>query len=380
MAIKTLLRLSDRLRNAWRAVAAMVVIAALVPASPAGAQSLSQGKGDLRVMTRNLYLGASLIGASGARTPGELAVAVTGIIANVRATNPPERMAAIAREIADAQPHLVSLEEVTTWRTGFAPTNLRVEFDNLQLLLSELAAQGQSYTLLVQVPQFDFTAPSSTGEFVRLTFGTALLARTDLPPELFQVSNPHGNRYQAFFPIPVPSVGITIPNYSSWVSVDVTFHGQQFRFIGTHLEPFVPPITIAQSAELLQGPASTSLPVIVAGDFNSDANNPGDPSFSVYQNVLGAGFFDAWATVNHFDFGSTCCQNQNVANAVSLLNRRIDLVMLRGPFHVQVAELFGDDPDDRTLSGLWPSDHAGLVVRLQLRHKPSEGPTRDPRD
>jgi len=30
------------------------------------------------------------------------------------------------------------------------------------------------------------------------------------------------------------------------------------------------------------------------------------------------------------------------------------------------ADVLGDEPGDRTASGLWPSDHAGLVTTLQL--------------
>ena len=35
-------------------------------------------------------------------------------------------------------------------------------------------------------------------------------------------------------------------------------------------------------------------------------------------------------------------------------------------FTVRRAEVLGGDPDDRTPSGLWPSDHGCLVVELDV--------------
>jgi hypothetical protein len=72
----------------------------------------------------------------------------TTILNNVHATQPSDRAEAIAREIGNLQPTLVSLEEVTKWRT--CPTiNFQtcaapqtVEFDLLQLILDALYRQS----------------------------------------------------------------------------------------------------------------------------------------------------------------------------------------------------------------------------------------------
>jgi hypothetical protein len=32
------------------------------------------------------------------------------------------------------------------------------------------------------------------------------------------------------------------------------------------------------------------------------------------------------------------------------------------------AEVLGEEPEDRTAAGLWPSDHAGVVATLHLAH------------
>jgi hypothetical protein len=52
-------------------------------------------------------------------------------------------------------------------------------------------------------------------------------------------------------------------------------------------------------------------------------------------------------------------------------NRRIDLVLARAAHPVQIVasrvEVTGDEPSDRDpVSKLWPSDHAGVVVQLQI--------------
>jgi len=44
---------------------------------------------------------------------------------------------------------------------------------------------------------------------------------------------------------------------------------------------------------------------------------------------------------------------------------RIDLILFRGFAGVDNMKVFGDLPSDRTPSGLWPSDHAGLVATLR---------------
>ena len=40
--------------------------------------------------------------------------------------------------------------------------------------------------------------------------------------------------------------------------------------------------------------------------------------------------------------------------------------MFKGNFHVKDIEIDGNLQNDRTISGLWPSDHAGVVATLKL--------------
>jgi hypothetical protein len=60
------------------------------------------------------------------------------------------------------------------------------------------------------------------------------------------------------------------------------------------------------------------------------------------------------------DRGCTCCQDPDLRNDTSKLSHRIDLVIVPPNTEIEEVELVGADPADHT-SGLWPSDHAGVV-------------------
>ena len=58
-------------------------------------------------------------------------------------------------------------------------------------------------------------------------------------------------------------------------------------------------------------------------------------------------------------------------------HERIDFVLfrdpklgaIRGPFDALAASIVGNAPSDRTPSGLWPSDHAGVVATLRVPNR-----------
>jgi hypothetical protein len=56
-------------------------------------------------------------------------------------------------------------------------------------------------------------------------------------------------------------------------------------------------------------------------------------------------------------------------NAESRLNERIDLILFRNKknWTAVKAEVVGTDQRDRTKTRLWPSDHAGVNVKLQFK-------------
>jgi len=74
------------------------------------------------------------------------------------------------------------------------------------------------------------------------------------------------------------------------------------------------------------------------------------------------GFVDRGTTEN------TCCHDADLLNPTALFTSRIDHVLTNAPDDVLglSADLIGDDPSMRTPSGLWPSDHGGVVAKLKV--------------
>lgn len=339
------------------------------------AQTISQGKGDLRVMTYNIDEGTDYLEVQAAKTQLEFLVAIGKTITQVRTINTKSRMQAIAKQIVAAAPTLVSLQEVNQWFTG--PWNpitgqcgqLMLEQDMLVDLTKALADQGAHYEVVIVGKQWDFTGPlampgliqPSTFLCVGVTDYVVLLARTDLPT--LHLSNRRTQQYVATLMFPTPAG--TVPFPRAWVSVDVNFNGKPFRLIGTHLDSVDPGIRRAQGEELRLGPANTSLPLIIAMDSNAQAAPlPQDPT---YTDFLAAGFVDVWTEKFPGVPGYTTGQDQFLDNPISKLNQRIDLILTFGPVVPQRIALFGATQASKTPEGMWPSDHAAVVAQLNVQ-------------
>jgi endonuclease/exonuclease/phosphatase family metal-dependent hydrolase len=144
--------------------------------------------------------------------------------------------------------------------------------------------------------------------------------------------------------------------------------------VTTHLEDESEEIRNAQAAEILAGPAGTSLPVVLVADANSDANTA-EPA---YASLIGAGFLDAWSQARPGWKVNTCCNSELLTNPFfpdpADLAGRIDVVLFRGArdFSTLAALRTGINPFfDRVFNGLawiWPSDHAGVAALLRLRN------------
>jgi hypothetical protein len=355
-------------------IISLIVGIVCVQASAVGEQ-LSNGKGDLRVMTYNANEGTDFLEVQQATDPFSFLGAVVQTITQVRATNPPARMQALAKQIIAASPALVSLQELDQWSSGpldprtFTCGSMTTEFDMLQELQDALAAQGAHYQIAAQAQQYAFPATPGAifpyGPFlcVQVVDHIAILARTDLDPSKFQWSNPQSAQYVSTLVFTTPT-GAMLPLPRAWVSVDATSHGRPFRFIGTHLESVDPRIREQQGAELRNGPANTSWPVVVAMDSNAQAAPP--PQDPTYIDFALAGYTDVWSEIFPGVPGLTCCQAELDNNTVSQLYQRIDLILTLGPIEAQNIALFGADPSSRTRDGLWPSDHAGVAAQLVL--------------
>ena len=356
------------LRDLGKAVAiAFLALAAFIAAPP---PARADDDGGIRLVTQNMYVGTSFAALSTAQDQAQLLAAVALIYNNIIASKPAERAAAMAREIAGKRPDLVALQEVTILRTGTSGPATTVRSDFLQLLLDELAGLGHRYSAVAILPELDAQAPSLLGFNVRVTNQGAILVRSDLLGGAIKVSNLQIEQFGIKLSSPTLVGPLTDPR--GWAAIDVNARGSKFRFVTTHLDSISSEIRIAQAGELLRTAANTSLPVIMAGDFNIAANNSLDPSFPGYQAMINAGFTDAWRSKRAPDPGFTCCQAENLLNPASLLDRRIDLVLFRGGFSVADISLIGNQQADRTSSGLWPSDHTGVAATLRLRSRQAD--------
>jgi endonuclease/exonuclease/phosphatase family metal-dependent hydrolase len=199
---------------------------------------------------------------------------------------------------------------------------------------------------------------------VRLTTQDAILVRSDGRDDDLRHSNLQIEHYAVnqISPSPVGAFAVM----RGWASIDVRARGRAFRFATTHLDAVLPAVSVLQATELAGSAANTPLPIIITGDFNATADDPVNPTFPTYLAAINAGFADAWSRKRGTDPGFTCCQAADVRNPTSALTHRIDLVLVRGGIDVVDIGLVGNQPNDRTPSGLWPSDHAGVVATLKI--------------
>jgi endonuclease/exonuclease/phosphatase family metal-dependent hydrolase len=318
----------------------------------------------IRLVTQNMYVGSEFTPLLAAQNPQQVAAAVATIYNNILATKPAERAAAMAREIVRHRADLVTLQEASMLRTGTGGPATTVRADLLQSLLDALAGLGQRYVAVAILPGLDAQVPSALGFDVRVTNQDAILVRADLVSDELEVSNLQIEQFG--IKLTVPTILGPFSDPRGWAAVDVKMRGHRFRLVTTHLDSVSPAIRVAQAGELLQTAANTSLPVIMAGDFNIAADTSLDPSFPGYQAIINAGFSDVWRSKRGADPGFTAHQAANLLNPTSQLSHRIDLVLVRGGFGVTDISLIGNQPSDRTASGLWPSDHAGVAATLRL--------------
>lgn len=327
---------------------------------------------EVRVMSRNLYLGADLgpvVTAVAMGDPEAIVAATTAAFAAVDATDFAARAEALADEIVAADPDVVALQEVALWRVqassdsfGPSPTPATVvAWDFAALLRDALAARGASYDVVgevsevdVELPAFD---PAAAALFdVRFTDRDVVLARAGDGRVL-----PAGTGlYAAAVDL---GGGVIVPR--GWVAVDVALAERTVRVVATHLEDASEDVQRAQAAELLAGPAAVAGDVVVVGDLNTDANRVA--SAATYDDFLGAGFVDAWTEAGRLPAeGATWGHDAALTDPASTLSQRLDLVLLRGGLGARDADVVGEEVADMR-DGRWPSDHAGVVVLVFAR-------------
>lgn len=349
-----------------RAILAMSAVGVVVGAAAAAAQAAPK----VQVMTRNLYLGADLTPVFQATTFPQFATATAQTFSKVQASDPIERMKAVAREIADADPLIVGLQEVAVIQTDTTPpTNDgpvtpadSTAYDFLELLLDALAAQGTPYRVVTSATNAANEVPTALGFDVKLTDQDVLLAKADVPAKKLSWSGEGSARFATNLTLSTVVGPVTFTRGYNFA--DFTSKKRSFRVVNTHLEAFGNAIRSAQTHELLSGALSdTTATHVLVGDINSDPRATGT---NPYDLLAGAGFADSWTQARPKSMGLTCCFGELLLDAdASIFDSRIDVVLTRNTSKAaHRATIVGTDPGNRTPSGRWPSDHAGVSSRL----------------
>lgn len=368
-----------------------------------GNAAYAGSKADITVMTQNQYLGANLAPIIAAQSRDEVNTAMINALTEVANNNFPERVEALAESILDKQPHLVALQEVFAFHcvdpyaTGLCAALSGAFNDHLSLTLDALGGQ---YKVAAQVQNLTLAPPvlpypgiplelDDTGRpvFIQVIDRDVILARSDVntTPVSFPCARPSGDGCNFVNVAPVKVAGLPINIERGFVGVDTTIDGGKYRFIGTHLEvrqlgtnPASVFLQPAQATELWQailGAFDPSRRLLVAGDFNS---SPADvspvPVPTAYQQLsngvlingypLGFGLTDVWNLRPGKPDGFTCCELADLSNAPSLHKRRIDIVFAFPAPATVKANVLDAEVSDKTMGGLWPSDHASVNAEL----------------
>lgn len=341
------------------------------PQTDAVPEAFSNG---IKVMSQNMYLGANIDLLLTAQTPAEVGMVFQQLGTSTLAGNF-GRAQRLAYQIAMQAPHVVGLQEVTTYdMTTGAGTQTLDFLDVLQLYLNYFHAQyGTPAYAAYRAVWTDVTFPASmfnpSFPDVRYRDGDAVLVRADVP--LLEV--PTLKAYDTFEVFQV--AGTSFDNRRGYIALKVQVGDQAIRFINTHLEvQMFEPTQLAQTQELIETFADETIPVIMVGDFNSAANHdaPQTQKTGSYRAFRNAGFADIWLRQAGSVGGVTCCQAADLTNSVSELGQRLDLVLVRwgsaGFGGKSFMEVIGEEQADRieVQAGLtlWPSDHAGVVATL----------------
>ena len=378
-------------------VLAVVLVLAGLPTA-AGAGVRAKPEPDVTVMTRNVFLGASLDPGLKATNLQELVTGAGVILKQVDDNNFPTRARGLAAEIRGANPDLVGLQEVALWRTEpctespIPPHAADVRYDFLKLLLARLNAGRNRYRPAVVQPEFDFEVWVNTdgnestaapgcpfGSEIngRLTMRDVILARNGR----VTTSNPKGGPFKTL--LQVKPGGVNIDVVRGWTRVDAKVPGvPKFRFVNVHLEAFDNQATNhtntgsdvgngqireTQARELFApgGPATGRLPVVLLGDLNSDIRTEVKPGDALaYRALRNAGFAERAASRPF-----SCCLKGDLLTVSgggkrADFNHQVDHVMTNRPrqFKLLRSSVTGLSP----VNGYWNSDHRGIVTEFVI--------------
>jgi hypothetical protein len=371
------------------ALASLLALTALAAPPGADAKPKHAKKGvPVKVMTRNIFIGARLDAVLNSQSFPEFTAANGQILHEVDRADFPRRSIGLAQEIKQTKPDLIGLQEAAWWRTGPPPTiahpfaqgpngeftALENRYDFLTILLDALRARGLHYKIGVVKNEFDFEAPTdydgdpNTGLFggevmARLTVRDVILVNRDSKVHT-KLKNPQSGTYQNLF---TPTVsGIAVPITHGWTAGDVTVSkriGQKkvkakFRFVNSQFESLnEPSIRAKQAQELLEGPAARKRTIIL-GSFYSNVPGVMAGDEQAYQTLLDGGFRE-----RSIDQPS-CCVNL-FTSPPSEFDHQVDHVMTNMG---RKAKLLASEVTGREQrNGIYDSPHAGIFSKLKVK-------------
>jgi endonuclease/exonuclease/phosphatase family metal-dependent hydrolase len=328
-------------------------------ALPAAASAKAQ---DLKVMTRNVYLGADLIPLASAPDQAAFEQAAAQRFQTVLNNDFPTRAKALAAEIRKAKPDIIGVQEATIWRRGAEGVKDGSTTPATQVIYDSSAelrkALNGSYKEVVGRDWFDFEAPTALKYDVRVTQRDVILVRKG---SKLKVRKTFRGQFTNHFDPPTP-VGVA-RQLRGWVGVDGTLAKKKFRFVSTHLEAYSPEIANQQMQQLLKSPLSSKQrQSILVGDYNSapgaNANDRGTTrKDNAYDSAIKAGFR------NNLPKRRTCCFAEDLHSTADRLETWIDHILVRPRIKVLRSGIVGT----KQVGGLYPSDHAGITATLRLK-------------
>jgi len=299
------------------------------------------------VATYNVYLGADLMKIFAATSPDHLRALAAEVYDDLAATDFSRRARGIVAELGAAGwPDLVGCQEVCLWSAGRPDAAPTVRCDFTAELSAAFAEAGAPYGVVASTPNFGGRMPVSPTMYVELQGRDVSFARSDTVSVTSAISGSFSRRLE----VPTAMDGVSFDIVRSWTVVKASVSGLDLEFANTHLEAYDHDVRAAQLAELLG--ALGAGPAVVVGDFNERPGGLAMPE----------GWTDAWVAAHGPDAGFTCGQSDPLLrNPTSTLDHRIDYVMVRA-LAVDDCRLVGHQAP--MPSGLWPSDHAGVVASL----------------
>ncbi len=381
----------------------MVIVGFIFPLSSAIAKKGGNHKAQVKVMTRNLYLGADIfrvvIAAQSSNPSKAVPEAVAEVFRIMQETNFNDRAEAIADEVLKTKPHVIGIQEASTYyfQTPSQPDPAEDVFiDFYSTLDAALRARGLYYDAYavknadIEMPMVDEDSIIGYSD-VRLVDHDMILVQKCLESSEVIAEN-YSNNLGLF-------IGETYVEFTrGYLAVDVKIKREEYRFVNTHLEVRSAPdsfFRLVQSAQMFEllttvggFAANDQAQVIMVGDLNS---SPEDIPGSAYNPISGElesymppymlatvfGYLDAWLQQKKYDEGYTSGFDEYVSDPNAELTTRIDHVFLgSGGYNIEKvkAVVVGDDVKDMTPNGLWPSDHAGVVAKIKFSQRDNHCP------